>query len=283
MNMKHIDNFPQTLTGRVIAVPESRSLDVFTQLLERRGATVVQCPLVGIHNSPDVEPVLSWLRAFNEGACDDLILMTGEGLRRLQDIMRKHAPELLEPFVTRLASVRKTTRGPKPNSELRRLGLERDINAVKPTTEGVIETMATLDLQGRTVGLQLYGSYSNPPLVEALQAQGAHVLSVAPYVYADDAEEQGVVALISKIIAGEIDVIAFTSATQVKRLWSVAKKTEQLAAMEAAFKSLTVTAVGPVVRDYLVEKSVQVDLMPEDSFFLKPLVKLLGEKLGPKV
>lgn len=280
--MKHVDNFPQTLTGRVIAVPESRSLHVFTQLLERRGATVVQCPLVGIHNAPDIEPVLDWLRAFNNGACDDLILMTGEGLRRLQSIMQLHAPELLEPFVARLAAVRKITRGPKPNSELRQLGLERDINALKPTTEGVVETMAALDLSGRTVGLQLYGSYTNPPLVEALQAQGAQVLSVAPYVYADDAEEQGVIELINKIIAGDIDVIAFTSATQVKRLWSVAKKTGQLAAMEVAFKSLTVTAVGPVVRDYLEEKSVQVDLMPEDSFFLKPLVKLLGEKLGPK-
>lgn len=278
-----MSDFPQTLVGRVIAVPESRSLDVFTRLLERRGATVVQCPLVGIHNTPEVEPVLAWLRAFNDGACDDLILMTGEGLRRLQSIIEIHAPELMAPFVERLASVRKVTRGPKPNSELRKLGLERDVNALKPTTDGVIETMAAYDLSGRTVGLQLYGSYSNPPLVEALQAQGATVMSVAPYVYADDIEEQRVNDLIAQIIANEIDVIAFTSATQVKRLWSVAKKQDQLAAMEAAFTALTVTAVGPVVRDCLIEKGVKVDLMPEDSFFLKPLVKLLGEKLGPKV
>lgn len=275
-------NFPQNLTGRVIAVPESRSLDIFTRLLERRGAEVIQCPLVGIHNTPDVEPVLGWLHEFNSGACDDLILMTGEGLRRLQSIIDIHAPELREPFVAQLAKVRKVTRGPKPNSELRKLNLERDINALAPTTEGVIETMASLDLNGRTVGLQLYGSYSNPPLVAALEAQGATVKSVAPYVYADDIEEQRVIDLIQKLVAGGVDVIAFTSATQVKRLWSVAKKQDQLAAMEAAFADLTVTAVGPVVRDCLLEKGVSVDLMPEDSFFLKPLVNLLGEKLGPK-
>ena len=275
-------NFPQNLTGRVIAVPESRSLDIFTRLLERRGAEVIQCPLVGIHNTPDVEPVLDWLRDFNAGVCDDLILMTGEGLRRLQSIIDIHAPELREPFVEQLGKVRKVTRGPKPNSELRKLNLERDINALAPTTKGVIETMASLDLNGRTVGLQLYGSYTNPPLVAALEAQGATVKSVAPYVYADDIEEQRVIDLIQKLVAGGVDVIAFTSATQVKRLWSVAKKQDQLASMEAAFADLTVTAVGPVVRDCLLEKGVPVDLMPEDSFFLNPLVNLLGEKLGPK-
>lgn len=277
-----MSEFPQNLTGRVIAVPESRSLDIFTRLLERRGAEVIQCPLVGIHNTPDVEPVLNWLAEFNAGACDDLILMTGEGLRRLQSIIDIHAPELREPFIEQLGKVRKVTRGPKPNSELRKLNLERDINALAPTTDGVIETMAALDLNGRTVGLQLYGSYSNPPLVAALEAQGATVKSVAPYVYADDIEEQRVIDLIQRLVAGAVDVIAFTSATQVKRLWSVAKKQDQLAAMEAAFADLTVTAVGPVVRDCLLEKGVSVDLMPEDSFFLKPLVNLLGEKLGPK-
>lgn len=277
-----MSEFPQTLTGRVIAVPESRSLDVFTNLLQRRGASVIQCPLVGIHNSPDTDAVLAWLRDFNHGACDDLILMTGEGLRRLLSIIDLHAPELREPFVQQLAKVRKITRGPKPNSELRKLGLERDINALAPTTEGVIETMAQLDLAGRTVGLQLYGTYENPPLLAALERQGAKVLSVAPYVYADDIEEQKVTDLISQIIAGQVDVIAFTSATQVKRLWSVANKQKQLEAMEAAFTNLSVTAVGPVVRDCLIDKGVKVDLMPEDSFFLKPLVKLLGDKLGPK-
>ncbi len=277
-----MSDFPQNLTGRVIAVPESRSLDIFTRLLERRGAEVIQCPLVGIHNTPDTAPVLEWLEAFNRGDYDDLILMTGEGLRRLQSIIELHAPNMRDEFLRQLGRVRKITRGPKPNSELRKLGLERDIKALAPTTEGVIDTMRELDLSGHTVGLQLYGTYSNPPLVDALEAQGATVKSVAPYVYADDIEEQRVVDLIHRLVAGDVDVIAFTSATQVKRLWTVAKKIEQTQHMEQAFSKLTVTAVGPVVRDCLIEKGVRVDLMPEDSFFLKPLVNLLGEKLGPK-
>src|SRR5690349_23530774 len=72
-----------TLTGRTIAVPETRELDVFSAMLERRGATVLRCPLVAILDAPDPKPSLEWLRGFNDGACDDLILLTGEGLRRL--------------------------------------------------------------------------------------------------------------------------------------------------------------------------------------------------------
>lgn len=277
-----MSEFPQSLSGRVIAVPESRSLDIFTQLLERRGAVVIQCPLVGIRNAPDVGSVLLWLNDFIAGGCDDLIVMTGEGLRRLQSIIAIHAPELLTPFVEALAKTRKLTRGPKPNSELRKLGLEKDIAAVSPTTQGIIDTLSAYDLAGRNVGLQLYGTYENPPLVEFLESKGAVVKPVAPYVYADDSEERQVVELIERLVVGGIDAIAFTSGTQVDRLWKVAAKREQIEALQAALSKTLVTAVGPVVKEVLEDKGIAVDLMPADSFFLKPLVNLLGEKLGPK-
>ena len=41
------------LTGRCIGVPESRQLDLFADMLEKRGATVVRCPLVDIRDAPD--------------------------------------------------------------------------------------------------------------------------------------------------------------------------------------------------------------------------------------
>src|SRR5687768_8812759 len=102
-----------TLAGRTVAVPETRELDVFASMLERRGAAVLRCPLVAILDAPDPQPVLAWIRAFNAAACDDLILLTGEGLRRLLGCIDKHEPALKSDFVARLAAVRKITRGPK--------------------------------------------------------------------------------------------------------------------------------------------------------------------------
>ena len=48
----------QPLAGRTIAVPETRELEVFATLLERRGATVLRCPLVSIRDARIRHPVL---------------------------------------------------------------------------------------------------------------------------------------------------------------------------------------------------------------------------------
>lgn len=156
-----------TLAGRTIAVPETRELDVFAAMLERRGANVLRCPLIAILDAPDPAPVLEWVRKFNAAAFDDLVLLTGEGLRRLLGCIESNAPGLKDEFIAQLARVRKITRGPKPARALRELGLKPDIAAEIPTTEGVIASLrAAGDLNGRKVGVQLYGTEPNRPLMD---------------------------------------------------------------------------------------------------------------------
>ncbi len=84
----------QPLKGRVIAIPETREVEIFAAMLERRGATVVRCPMVAIRDAPDPAPVLEWSRNFARGACNDLILLTGEGLRRILSCIERNEPRL---------------------------------------------------------------------------------------------------------------------------------------------------------------------------------------------
>ncbi len=268
----------QTLSGRTIALPETRELDVFAAMLERRGATVLRCPLVAILDAPDPVPVLAWIRRFNAGECDDLILMTGEGLRRILRCIERHAPELREPFVAALAKARKITRGPKPARALRELGLKPDMAAEVPTTEGVIATLAAHDLKGRRIGVQLYGTEPNLPLIDFLEQAGASALTVAPYIYADKEADSAVTALLEEMAAGRVDAIAFTSTPQVNRLFAIA----DAATVKAALARTLVAAVGPVVADTLAEHGVDAPLMPVESFFLKPLTSALEQALGRK-
>ncbi|HUI61197.1 MAG TPA: uroporphyrinogen-III synthase, partial [Steroidobacteraceae bacterium] len=172
------------LSGRVIAIPETREVEIFAAMLERRGATVIRCPMVAIRDAPDPAPVIRWSRELAQGRRDDLILLTGEGLRRILGCLERNAAELRAEFIQALAKVRKITRGPKPARALRELGLKPDIAALTPTTEGVIDSLRAYDLKGRSVGLQLYGTEPNRPLVEFLESAGASVSVVAPYVYA---------------------------------------------------------------------------------------------------
>jgi uroporphyrinogen-III synthase len=268
----------QPLSGRVIAIPETREVEIFAAMLERRGATVIRCPMVAIRDAPDPAPVLQWSRGFAQGACDDLILLTGEGLRRILSCIDRNEPTLRNPFVQALGRVRKITRGPKPARALRELGLKPDIAAEVPTTEGVVASLGAHELKGRRVGLQLYGTEPNRPLVEFLQSAGASVLIVAPYVYADAADDQAVLNLISRLQAGEVDAVAFTSTPQVERLFSIASAET----VTAALSHTVVAAVGPVVAETLKKRGIQARVMPEESFFLKPLTSELEEALATK-
>jgi uroporphyrinogen-III synthase len=266
----------QTLAGRTIAVPETRELDVFAAMLERRGATVLRCPLVAILDAPDAAPVLDWIRWFSGGACDDLILLTGEGLRRLLACIEKNEPQLRGDFVAQLARVRKITRGPKPARALRELGLKPDIAAGIPTTAGIIDALHAEQLTDRSFGVQLYGTEPNAPLIDFLLTAGARVRTVAPYVYANKADDAVVSALLDRMTRGEIDAIAFTSMSQVDRLFAVAPATQVLAALAHTH----VAAVGPVVADALAQRAVHVASMPADSFFMKPLTSALEAALA---
>jgi uroporphyrinogen-III synthase len=269
----------QTLTGRTIAVPETRELDVFASLLERRGAVVLRCPLVAILDAPDPAPVLEWLRWFANGTCDDLILLTGEGLRRLIACIDKNEPALREEFITQLARVRKITRGPKPARALRELGLKSDIAASEPTTAGVIASLRAEHLEGRSVGVQLYGTEPNLPLIDFLQSAGARVRAVAPYIYATKSDDAAVRDLLERMTRGEVDAIAFTSASQVDRLFAIAPEAQ----VRAALARTQVAAVGPVVADALTQRAVRIASMPQDSFFMKPLASALEAALGARV
>lgn len=267
---------PAPLTGRTIAVPETREIEVLAALLERRGASVIRCPMVAIHDAPDPGPVLGWARRVAEGGCDDLILLTGEGLRRILACIEQHQSGLKEPFIAALGRLRKITRGPKPARALRELGFRPDIAAEPPTTQGVIASLQPYPLAGRRVGVQLYGTDPNRPLVEYLEAAGASVLTVAPYVYADAAEDAAVLSLLERLRSGGVDAIAFTSTPQVERLFSVAPAEQ----VSAALSRTLVAAVGPVVAQTLEEHGITPSLMPTESFFMKPLTAALEEALG---
>ena len=262
-----------TLSGRTIAVPETRELDVFTAMLERRGAKVVRCPLVAILDAPDPQPVLAWIKRFNAANFDDLILLTGEGLKRLLSCIDRHEPDLRDGFVLELTRVRKITRGPKPAKALRDLGLRPDIAADTPTTAGVIEALRSEDLVGRRVAVQLYGSEPNQPLIDFLHEAGARPMTVAPYVYADKADDDAVRALLTQMSTGEIDTIAFTSSAQVERLFAVGP--DDL--VRQALERTQVAAVGPVVAETLKRRAIDVRFMPQDSFFMKPLTSAMED------
>lgn len=270
---------PATLTGRRIVIPESRELDLFATMLEERGAATLRCPLVAIHDAADQAPVVAWLQRFAAHA-DDLVLLTGEGLRRLLAAAARAG--LSEAVKARLTTVRKISRGPKPARALRELGLKTDLAAEVPTTDGLVALLQPLDLTGRRVAVQLYPE-SPSTLPDFLAARGAVADVIVPYEYALDAEAARVAMTIEEIAAGKVDAIAFTSSPQVRRLLDVAAKGGREVALRDGLRKIAVAAVGPVVAAELEKDGIAVDITPAgDAFFMKPLVRAIEARLSSR-
>ena len=77
------------LNGYRILILETREEAQFSRLLTEQGADVLQCPMFTIHDAPDPAPVEAWIGRCIEKPFDDVVLMTGEGLRRLMKVVRR--------------------------------------------------------------------------------------------------------------------------------------------------------------------------------------------------
>jgi uroporphyrinogen-III synthase len=267
------------LNGYRILIMESREEAQFSRLLAEQGADVVACPMFTIHDAPDPKPIEEWIRRFIERPCDDLVLMTGEGLRRLMKVARRMGIE--QDFVTALGKARKFARGPKPGRALREIGLEPQMTTEKPTSEGIAEMLARVDLSGHRVGLQLYPDKDHSAFIGAITAQGAEVDTVAPYVYDAQAVDANIVTAIEEMAQGRIDAIALTNLGQVRRLFEVAKARQREAQLRDGLARTPIASVGPVVSDELKSHGLRADISPaNDAYFMKPLISAMAAALG---
>jgi len=156
-------------------------------------------------------------------------------------------------------------RGPKPVAALRQLNVHIDVIPENPTTEGVIEALRNRDLQGRRVGIQLYGT-PNPQLVSALESKGATVIPVQVYAYGTASDTSAVSALINRLLDRQVQVVAFTSAPQVRMLFELATQLGLAEALQTALKEhVTIASIGEVTSRALAERNLSAAIVPAQS------------------
>jgi uroporphyrinogen-III synthase len=269
------------LNGYRILILETREEAQFSKLLVEQGADVLQCPMFTINDPPDPTPVAAWIRGAIEQPFDDLVLMTGEGLRRLMKAAR--TIELDQELIAALRGPRKFARGPKPGRALREIGLEPQATTEKPTSEGVIAMLSQADLKGHRVGVQLYPDKDHGALLGAIAGQGATAIAVTPYVYDARAADSHIVTAIEEMAQGHIDAIALTNLGQIRRLIDVARARGLEARLREGLAKTPIASVGPAVSDELKSHGLQADIYPaNDAFFMKPLISAMAVELGKK-
>jgi uroporphyrinogen-III synthase len=271
----------ERLNGYRILILETREEAQFSRLLAEQGADVLHCPMFEINDAPDPAPVEAWIRRFIAKPFDDLVLMTGEGLRRLVKVARN--AHLEADFVRAIGKARKFARGPKPGRALREIGLEPEVTTEKPTSEGIAEMLSRVDLKGHRVGLQLYPDKDHSALIGAITAQGANVDTVLPYVYDARTADANILTAIDEMAEGRIDAIALTNLGQVRRLVETARAKGCETRLREGLDKTLIASVGPAVSDELKSHGLRTDIYPaNDAYFMKPLISAMATMLAEK-
>lgn len=266
------------LDGKRILILETREEAQFSRLLSDQGASVVQCPMFTIEDAPDPAPVEAWIARSIAQPFHDLVLTTGEGLRRLMKVARRLG--CADEFVASVGKARTFARGPKPGRALREIGLQPSHTTEVPTSEGIATMLAAFDVGDRRIGLQLYPEKDHAVLIGAIESRGAAVDPVSPYIYDDSAAAERIHAAIEEMANGKIDAIALTSSGQIRRLFDAAKASGAEDRLIAALQRTSIASIGPVVTDELAAHGLAPTVTPaNEAYFMKPLISAMAAAL----
>jgi uroporphyrinogen-III synthase len=254
---------PQGLNGlRVVSFESRRSVEV-AELIRNYGGGPIQAPSLREVPLADQYEALAFGEALLAGQQDVLILLTGVGTRLLITTLATRWPR--EEVVAALGRLTLVCRGPKPVAALKEVGLAPTLAVPEPNTwrDLLAELDRNLSIGGTRVGVQEYGA-RNEELLVGLRQRGARVTAVPLYAWALPEDTAPLQAAIEQVVAGEVEVALFTSATQVDHVFRVAVELGRADALQDAFRRRTVVAsIGPITSAALQEHEVEPDLHPE--------------------
>ncbi|MGJ5243001.1 uroporphyrinogen-III synthase, partial [Bradyrhizobium oligotrophicum] len=139
------------------------------------------------------------------------------------------------------------------------------------------------DLAGHRLGLQLYPDKDHSALIGTIEATGAEVDPVLPYVYDAKAADANILTAIDEMTAGKVDAIALTSSGQPRRLFDVAKAHGVEDRLRQGLARTTIASVGPVVTEELASHGLTPSIVPTgEAYFMKPLISAMATALRGK-
>jgi len=250
-----------SLGGKTIAITEARRANELATLIGKLGGVADSAPAVVEVPRRDLGPARAALERICAKDVSIVAFMTGVGTRAFLDLATRAGRR--DDLLRALSTLTVVARGPKPVAVLRDTGVRIDVVPSEPTSEGVLGALVSHDLRGRIVAVQLYGD-ENRVLVDGLTAREARVLEIPLYEWALPEDQEPLIRLIDALIAGRIDVVAFTSSPQVRHLFLVAERRGLRNALAAGLRDrVAVAAIGPVCAATLREYGVTPHIQPE--------------------
>lgn len=259
-----------------VAALESRKADDVARLIEKFGGQPFVSQSMREVPIEQNREAIDFAHRLITGEIDIMIFLTGVGFRHLLAAVEKHVER--QRYLNALADITTICRGPKPVTAMAEVGLKPTHRVPEPNTWR--ELLATIDggiaIANHTVGLQEYG-ITNRSLIAGLEARGAKVANVRVYQWDLPVDTKLLEENIRAIVAGERDVLIFTSAHQVANLLRMAQHMGVEQPLRDALRSLAVASVGPTTSEMLRDHELPVDIEPTHPK-MGPLVAAVAEQ-----
>ena len=237
---------------------ESRRADEMRSLIERHNAVAAVAPSMREVPIEQNVAALDFARELLAGRIDIVVFMTGIGARALLQAVETQFDQA--GFLEALQRTTIVVRGPKPTAVLRERNVRIDHRAAEPNTWH--EVLATIDahvpVSGKTVAVQEYGQPSDE-FYRELERRGAKVLRVPVYLWDFPEDTAPLRAAIRSTIAGEFDVLMFTSAQQVENVLRAAAEEGLRDEWASAAEGVFIASIGPTCSEKLREEGLPVN------------------------
>ena len=253
---------PRPLLGLRVGILQTRHAHELATLVERIGGVPVLAPcLREVRNDGD-EELRGRLGGLVAEPAHVFVFQTGVGTAALFDLAAEAGLGEALAEVVRGALV--VARGPKPLTVLLKLGFRVDRRTEVPhTTDELLRLLDAVELGGQRVAVQHYGS-TNERLVAYLRERAGDVVELYSYRWALPDDVSPIVRFLDELRGGRVAVTAFTSASQVENLFTVAADEGVAEELPGWLNARTATAaIGPTCARALEQREVSIVIRPE--------------------
>lgn len=263
------------LTGYTVGVTAARRREELTALLTRRGAQVIEAPVLRILPLADDLALREATDRCLAAPLDYVVATTGVGWRGWMSAAEGWGRGAALTEACRGALV--LSRGPKATGAVRASGLDEGWSPATETTDGLLGWLLARPLAGRRIAVQEHGVRLDA-FAAALRERGAEVISVPVYRWAPPEDPWAVHRLLDQTVRRHVHALTFTSAPAITALLAAAES-EGLreALLDALRGDVLSVCVGALCARPFTELGLPV-LHPERGR-LGTLVRLLEDTL----
>lgn len=247
--------------SRICSFESRRSTEIAT-LIEKFGGQPFVAPSMQEVPLDAHAAVWEFWEKLKAGQIDLFILLTGVGVRQMMKVLETKVSQ--EDVLEQLNRVEILVRSPKPHAVMREWKTRVDYRVPEPNTWRELVSLideTPIEVAGKLVAVQEYGQ-PNPELYSALEERKANLLPVSIYQWEMPDDTTALSEAVHGIIAGEFDLLMFTSAQQVVHLLKQAERMDRLDDLKHGMRQVPIASIGPTCSERLADFDFEVAMEP---------------------